>query len=48
MNEAQLKELLTFANAAASLVTTRKGALCVMPNLEEVLNYAKEAGRPVE
>ena len=48
MNEAQLKELLTFANAAASLVTTRKGALCVMPILEEVLNYAKEAGRPVE
>ncbi|MCR5560446.1 MAG: carbohydrate kinase [Bacteroidales bacterium] len=48
MNEAQLRELLTFANAAASLVTTRKGALCVMPILDEVLAYAKEAGRPVE
>ena len=37
MDAAQLKELLTFANAAASLVTTRKGALCVMPTPEEVL-----------
>ena len=31
-----LKELLTYANAAASIITTRKGALCVMPTKEEV------------
>ncbi len=32
-----LKEMLSFANAAAALVTTRKGALAVMPCAEEVL-----------
>lgn len=31
-----LKEMLTFANAAASIITTRKGALKVMPSREEV------------
>lgn len=31
-----LKEMLTFANAAASIITTRKGALRVMPEREEV------------
>ena len=30
-----LNEMLTFANAAASLITTRKGALRVMPTREE-------------
>jgi fructokinase len=45
MNEEQLHELLTFANAAASLVTTKKGALCVMPTVEEVEAYRKEFGR---
>lgn len=34
--EEELKEMLTFANAAASIVTTRKGALRVMPTKEEV------------
>ena len=34
-----LKELLTFANAAASLITTRKGALRVMPSREDVLTF---------
>ena len=29
-------EMLEFANAAASIVTTRKGALRVMPKLEEI------------
>ena len=33
----ELKEMLTFANAAASIVTRRKGALRVMPTKEEVL-----------
>ena len=39
LNEERLRELLTFANAAASLVTTRKGALCVMPTPEEVRDH---------
>lgn len=37
LTEAGLKEMLTFANAAASLITTKKGALRVMPRREEVL-----------
>ncbi len=36
LTEAQLRELLTFANAGASLITTRKGALKVMPTAEEI------------
>ena len=32
----ELEEMLRFANAAASIVTTRKGALRVMPQKEEV------------
>lgn len=36
LTEENLKELLTFANAAASLITTKKGALRVMPTREEV------------
>lgn len=35
-SEEQLKEMLTFANAAASIVTTRKGALKVMPDRAEI------------
>ena len=36
LTEENLTELLTYANAAASLITTRKGALRVMPTLDEV------------
>ena len=36
LTEENLKEMLVFANAAASLITTRKGALRVMPQREEV------------
>lgn len=36
MNEKNLAELLSFANAGASLVTARKGALKVMPSKEEI------------
>ncbi|MDE7359842.1 MAG: carbohydrate kinase [Lachnospiraceae bacterium] len=36
MDGEKLKEMLTFANAAASIITTRKGALRVMPGEEEV------------
>ena len=36
LTEDQLRDMLTFANAAASLITTRKGALRVMPRLAEI------------
>ncbi|MDE6364932.1 MAG: carbohydrate kinase, partial [Lachnospiraceae bacterium] len=36
LDEEILRQMLTFANAAASIVTTRKGALRVMPTREEV------------
>ena len=42
LNETKLEELLTFANAAASLITTRKGALAVMPTMQEVTDYLKK------
>ena len=32
----ELQEMLRFANAAASIVTTRRGALRVMPEPEEI------------
>lgn len=43
MTEEQLGEMLTFANAAAAIVTTRKGAIPAMPEREEVLKLAAEA-----
>lgn len=43
LSENNLKEMLLFANAAASIVTTRKGALCSMPNEKEVLNLLKRS-----
>jgi fructokinase len=36
LDEAGLTEMLKFANCAASIITTRKGALRVMPSKEEV------------
>lgn len=36
LTEEQLGEMLTFANAAAAIVTTRKGAIRAMPEREEV------------
>ena len=39
LTEENLTELLTFANAAASLITTKKGALKVMPEKEEILAF---------
>ena len=38
----ELTQMLTFANAAASIITTRKGALRVMPEKAEVEAYLKE------
>lgn len=37
LTEADLTEILTFANAAAAIVTTKKGAIRSMPEREEVL-----------
>lgn len=42
LQEEDLKEMLTFANGAASIITTRKGALKVMPTLEEIEALIKE------
>lgn len=36
LSEERLGEMLSFANAAAGLVTTRKGALCSMPERDEI------------
>lgn len=36
LNEKTISELLSFANAGASLITARKGALKVMPSKEEI------------
>lgn len=41
LTEEGLKEMLTFANAAASIITTKKGALRVMPTKENVENFLK-------
>ena len=45
LTEAKLHELLVYANAAASLVTTRRGALCVMPDAAEVEAYRNACKR---
>ena len=42
LTEENLRELLTFANAAASVITTRKGALAIMPSKEEVEELLRE------
>ena len=42
LTEENLTELLTFANAGASIITTRKGALRVMPSREEIENLIRE------
>ena len=39
LSEAQLQEMLCFANGASSLITTKKGALRVMPEKEEVEEF---------
>ena len=40
--EDELGEMLTFANAAAAIVTTRKGAIRAMPAKEEVLEMIQD------
>lgn len=41
LTEENLRELLVFANAGASIITSRKGALKVMPEKEEVEEIVK-------
>ena len=42
LTEEQLGEMLTFANAAAALVTTKKGAIKAMPVKEEVIELIQK------
>lgn len=42
LTEDDLRELLTFANAGASIITTRRGALRVMPTEEEIRHLIAE------
>lgn len=41
--EAELNQMLSFANAAASIITTKKGALRVMPSENEILDLMEQA-----
>lgn len=41
LTENDLKELLAFANAAAAIITTRRGALKVMPEKKEILDLLR-------
>lgn len=43
LSEDSLQEMLMFANCAASLITTRKGALRVMPSKEEIASAIADA-----
>ena len=38
----ELEEMLSFANAAASIITTRKGALRVMPKKDEIIELMQK------
>ena len=40
LDSIQPKDMLAFANAAAFVITTRKGALRVIPSREEVENLS--------
>ena len=42
LTEGQLADMLLFANAAASIVTTRKGAIRSMPSREEAVALMAE------
>jgi fructokinase len=41
LTEEKLRRMLTFANAGASIITTRKGALSVMPTEDEIYGLIK-------
>ncbi len=44
LDEDKIRETLRFANGAASLITTKKGALKVMPEVAEVTAFLAERG----
>lgn len=46
LTEEQLVTMLQFANAAASLVTTKKGAIRAMPSREEISRLMDEGAKP--
>lgn len=41
LSKEDLTEMLTFANAAAALITTKKGALKVMPEVDEIVSVIR-------
>jgi fructokinase len=41
LTEEKIRKMLTFANAGASIITTRKGALSVMPSEDEINHLIK-------
>ncbi|MFA5742156.1 MAG: carbohydrate kinase [Candidatus Izemoplasmatales bacterium] len=43
-DEQEMIKMLKYANAVASFVTTKKGALTIMPNAEEVVTYLRQFG----
>ena len=43
--EKELKQMLSFANAAAAIITTKKGALRVMPGKQEILDLMEQAAQ---
>lgn len=43
LTQEKLTDMITFANAAASIITTRKGALRVMPNEDEIRQMLLQA-----
>lgn len=45
MDKHKLYDMLEFANAAASIITTRRGALKVMPEKDDVWNFIQERKR---
>ena len=42
LTEDHLREMLIFANAGAALVTTKKGAICSMPERREIVDLIEE------
>lgn len=42
MTTQKLFEMLEFANAASSIITTKKGALKVMPDKDDILNFIRK------
>ena len=45
LQKKDLQEMLTVANAAAAIITTRKGALKVMPELAEIVEIIQQSQR---